>query len=193
MGAGEGAGANTHRIALRARQHGTKQQWVLMLPVNEVQAYRTAHAETAEAEAEADASQQAGGAPAQTEESWAKLLLDDNERVLRADEMRTILQGEGWGRVLAGIPNVQLAVELSEGSGFELSVGVAAAEGESESGVVVTYPVGGLGSDGTEKYTHAWTEEDLGEYGDDLEEGHRWCVVVPSTWPRGGGRARDCQ
>ena len=39
----------------------------------------------------------------------------------------------------------------------------------------------------TDNYTHAWTEDDLGEYGDDLDQGHRWCVVVQSSWGLGGG------
>ena len=112
--------------------------------------------------------------------AWAKLVLDDGERVLCTDEMRAVLRGGDWGRVLAGIAGVQLAVELSEGSGFDLSVRVSAAKGEP--GIIVTYPVGGLGSDETEDYTHAWTEDDLHEYGDDLDKGHRWCVVVPSSW-----------
>jgi hypothetical protein len=106
------------------------------------------------------------------------LILDPDEIMMPASDVRQMLLLCDWGRKLEEIDGVQIAVDL-DGNGFSLSETVdATTDGTA---ICATYTPGGLGGS-TEEHTHQWTTADVGEYGMVLSNGHRWCLLVPEPW-----------
>jgi G3E family GTPase len=109
-----------------------------------------------------------------TEGNGGLFRFGSDHSVMAKSEVSQLLGAPNWGEVLAGMSGVQIAVELEEGCKFFVSTCVSPLAGNPQAVRARYVP----GEGGELELTHSWKESDLSEYGEDREQGHRWCVLV---------------